>query len=174
MLVALAHAVALEKDSAADGLKGSTAAASLADRLELAAQAVKQARWGRGRQEQQGQQHAAIDNHACLPVRPPTPPVPLPQVYSECPSYDLMLSAMLQGGIPALQQQCRFAPGVPIKPMLAKATRRAGGGGGQGGRRGETGVLEWRGAGGSSPKTMNGVSSPSLLPRREPASSSYP
>lgn len=47
----------------------------------------------------------------------------LKQVYSECPTWDMIIPAMLQDGVVALPTTCHFVPGVPIKPMLAKATR---------------------------------------------------
>ena len=47
----------------------------------------------------------------------------LKQVHSECPSWDLILPALLRDGVMQLPETCHFVPGVPIKPMLAKATR---------------------------------------------------
>lgn len=44
------------------------------------------------------------------------------QCYCECPSYDVMIPALLAHPISELPQHCRFMAGVPIKPMLAKAT----------------------------------------------------
>eukprot|EP01026_Neomeris_dumetosa_P063074 TRINITY_DN5982_c0_g1_i2.p1 TRINITY_DN5982_c0_g1~~TRINITY_DN5982_c0_g1_i2.p1 ORF type:complete len:728 (-),score=114.77 TRINITY_DN5982_c0_g1_i2:371-2533(-) len=44
------------------------------------------------------------------------------QVYSECPSYDELIPALLQGGIDDLEKRCGFVVGVPVKPMLAKPT----------------------------------------------------
>ena len=49
----------------------------------------------------------------------------LKQVHSECPSWDLILPALLRDGVMQLPHTCHFVPGVPIKPMLAKATRGA-------------------------------------------------
>jgi DNA ligase-1 len=46
----------------------------------------------------------------------------LKQVYSECPSWDLILPSLLRDGVQQLPQTCHFVPGIPIKPMLAKAT----------------------------------------------------
>jgi len=46
----------------------------------------------------------------------------LKQVFSECPSWDLIIPAVLAHGILALPETCHFVPGVPVKPMLAKAT----------------------------------------------------
>lgn len=43
-------------------------------------------------------------------------------VVSECPSWDLIVPALLAHGIDALPAHCHFIPGVPVKPMLAKAT----------------------------------------------------
>jgi len=44
------------------------------------------------------------------------------QVYSECPSYDELIPALLKHGLWDLPQHCKFKPTVPIKPMLAKPT----------------------------------------------------
>ncbi|GAX75595.1 hypothetical protein CEUSTIGMA_g3039.t1 [Chlamydomonas eustigma] len=44
------------------------------------------------------------------------------QAYSECPSYDVMIPALLSHPMEELLQHCHFMPGVPVKPMLAKAT----------------------------------------------------
>jgi len=44
------------------------------------------------------------------------------QVYSECPSYDQLVPAMLEHGLAELATHCHFVPGVPIMPMLAKPT----------------------------------------------------
>ncbi len=44
------------------------------------------------------------------------------QVYSECPSYDEMIPALLEHGVRRLPEFCKFTVGVPIKPMLAKPT----------------------------------------------------
>ncbi len=49
----------------------------------------------------------------------------LKQVYSECPTWDLIIPAMLKGGVIALPETCHFVPGVPVKPMLAKPTHGA-------------------------------------------------
>merc|ERR1719321_1978152 len=43
-------------------------------------------------------------------------------VYSECPTYDEVIPALLEHGPAALPEHCKFRPGLPIKPMLAKAT----------------------------------------------------
>lgn len=44
------------------------------------------------------------------------------QVYSECPSYDELVPALLERPIEDLPQHVHFKPGVPVKPMLAKPT----------------------------------------------------
>ena len=47
----------------------------------------------------------------------------LKKVFSECPSFDEIIPALLmEGGIDQLEMRCHFIPGVPIKPMLAKPT----------------------------------------------------
>ena len=60
---------------------------------------------------------------ACHNVVPlPVPPVLPPQVYSECPSYDELIPALLAHPLAELPDRVHFKPGVPIKPMLAKPT----------------------------------------------------
>ena len=44
------------------------------------------------------------------------------RVYSECPSYDDLIPAILEGPISDIPNKVHFKPGVPIKPMLAKPT----------------------------------------------------
>jgi DNA ligase 1 len=47
----------------------------------------------------------------------------LKQVYSELPSYEVIIPAMLEHGIFQLHESCKLQPGVPLKPMLAKPTK---------------------------------------------------
>ncbi|KAH5192231.1 DNA ligase [Parastagonospora nodorum] len=47
----------------------------------------------------------------------------LKTVYSELPSYEVIIPAMLEHGILQLRENCRLQPGVPLKPMLAKPTK---------------------------------------------------
>ncbi|KAF2691007.1 DNA ligase 1 [Lentithecium fluviatile CBS 122367] len=47
----------------------------------------------------------------------------LKSVYSELPSYEVIIPAMLKHGIFNLPENCRLQPGVPLKPMLAKPTK---------------------------------------------------
>ncbi|KAL2021064.1 hypothetical protein VTK56DRAFT_7719 [Thermocarpiscus australiensis] len=47
----------------------------------------------------------------------------LKAVYSELPSYDVIIPAMVEHGIMNLREHCKLRPGVPLKPMLAKPTK---------------------------------------------------
>ncbi|KAI2636455.1 ATP-dependent DNA ligase [Hypomontagnella submonticulosa] len=47
----------------------------------------------------------------------------LKTVYSELPSWDVVIPAMLKNGIMRLKETCKLRPGVPLKPMLAKPTK---------------------------------------------------
>lgn len=47
----------------------------------------------------------------------------LKSVYSELPSYEVVIPAMVEHGIFKLRENCRLQPGVPLKPMLAKPTK---------------------------------------------------
>ncbi|KAI4231789.1 MAG: hypothetical protein LQ349_005391 [Xanthoria aureola] len=47
----------------------------------------------------------------------------LKTVYSELPSYEVIVPAMLEHGIFLLREKCKLQPGVPLKPMLAKPTK---------------------------------------------------
>ncbi|KIK70964.1 hypothetical protein GYMLUDRAFT_33053 [Collybiopsis luxurians FD-317 M1] len=47
-------------------------------------------------------------------------------VYSELPSYDEVIPALLEHGIDGLRSHCKLTPGVPLKPMLAKPTKAIG------------------------------------------------
>jgi DNA ligase 1 len=44
-------------------------------------------------------------------------------VYSELPSYEVIIPAMLEHGLLKLHETCKLQPGVPLKPMLAKPTK---------------------------------------------------
>ncbi|KAN0060144.1 ATP-dependent DNA ligase Cdc17 [Thecaphora frezii] len=44
-------------------------------------------------------------------------------VFSELPSYDVVVPALLENGIEGLRNACKLTPGVPLKPMLAKPTK---------------------------------------------------
>lgn len=45
------------------------------------------------------------------------------QVYSVLPDYDKIVPSLLQIGIWKLSETCKFSPGVPVRPMLAKPTK---------------------------------------------------
>lgn len=45
------------------------------------------------------------------------------KVYSECPSFDEIVPALLEVGVKRLPEVCHFKLGVPVKPMLAKPTK---------------------------------------------------
>lgn len=47
-------------------------------------------------------------------------------VYNELPSYEVIVPALLKGGIWRLRETCKLQPGVPLKPMLAKPTKSIG------------------------------------------------
>ncbi|KAI5809197.1 hypothetical protein BZA77DRAFT_391812 [Pyronema omphalodes] len=47
----------------------------------------------------------------------------LKEVYSELPNYEIIIPAMMKGGIMKLKDACKLQPGVPLKPMLAKPTK---------------------------------------------------
>ncbi|GAA5894838.1 hypothetical protein JCM8208_006083 [Rhodotorula glutinis] len=44
-------------------------------------------------------------------------------VFSEIPSYDLVVPALLDKGVAHLKEACQLTPGIPLKPMLAKPTK---------------------------------------------------
>ncbi|KAK7205198.1 hypothetical protein BZA70DRAFT_299399 [Myxozyma melibiosi] len=44
-------------------------------------------------------------------------------VYSEIPTYDLIIPAIIKDGIMNLRSSCQLTPCVPLKPMLAKPTK---------------------------------------------------
>ena len=46
--------------------------------------------------------------------------------YSELPSHDLVVPALLKSGIQKLRDTCKLTPGIPLKPMLAKPTKAIG------------------------------------------------
>jgi DNA ligase-1 len=63
--------------------------------------------------------------HALTTHASPTLHLPLPrhQVFSELPSYDALVPALLRGGVRGARAACALTPGVPVAPMLAKPTK---------------------------------------------------
>ncbi|EDP44109.1 hypothetical protein MGL_1506 [Malassezia globosa CBS 7966] len=47
-------------------------------------------------------------------------------VFSEVPSYDLLIPALLEHGVEHVQEHLKLSPGIPLKPMLAKPTKAIG------------------------------------------------
>ncbi|KAI9836914.1 MAG: hypothetical protein M1837_003231 [Sclerophora amabilis] len=47
----------------------------------------------------------------------------LKTIYSELPSYEVIIPTMIEHGIFNLRDKCKLQPGVPLKPMLAKPTK---------------------------------------------------
>lgn len=47
-------------------------------------------------------------------------------VFSELPSYDIVVPALLEHGIDGLRERVKLTPGIPLKPMLAKPTKEIG------------------------------------------------
>ena len=45
------------------------------------------------------------------------------QVYSVLPVYDKIVPALLTGGVWELPKKCNFTLGIPVGPMLSKATK---------------------------------------------------
>jgi DNA ligase-1 len=50
----------------------------------------------------------------------------LKAVFSELPSFDMIVPALLRGGVAAARAECQLTPGMPVTPMLAKPTKGVG------------------------------------------------
>ena len=44
-------------------------------------------------------------------------------MFSELPSYEVIIPAIVEHGLFKLRENCKLQPGVPLKPMLAKPTK---------------------------------------------------
>jgi len=44
------------------------------------------------------------------------------EAYAMCPSFDVLVPALIQGGISGVASSCVLTPGTPVKPMLAKVS----------------------------------------------------
>ncbi|WFD43080.1 hypothetical protein MPSI1_001732 [Malassezia psittaci] len=47
-------------------------------------------------------------------------------VFSELPSYNVLIPALLEHGVEGLRDRVKLTPGIPLKPMLAKPTKEIG------------------------------------------------
>ncbi|ROT40329.1 DNA ligase [Sodiomyces alkalinus F11] len=66
---------------------------------------------------------AALKGQAASPSDVEKAEAMLKTVYSELPSYDVIIPTMVEHGIMNLRDHCKLKPGVPLKPMLAKPTK---------------------------------------------------
>ncbi|GLT80757.1 hypothetical protein SLA2020_521800 [Shorea laevis] len=67
------------------------------------------------------EQHSKPPSHIQSPLEEAAKIVK--QVYSVLPVYDIIVPALLKGGVWDLPNTCSFTPGVPMGPMLAKPTK---------------------------------------------------
>ncbi|KAJ3050910.1 tRNA ligase [Rhizophlyctis rosea] len=65
------------------------------------------AKWSTAKREQELEEAASV----------------IKQVYSELPTYDEIVPALLEKGTKGLAEACKLRPGVPLKPMLAHPTK---------------------------------------------------
>ena len=105
VVVALAHAAALQMGPGAGEVQGEGS-----DEGEPCAQA---ARLAKAAKRKDAVALAEVLEEATLIVK---------KCYSEMPSYDALVKAMLAHGVWTLYDHCYFTVGVPVKPMLAKPT----------------------------------------------------
>ncbi|MDP2439520.1 MAG: ATP-dependent DNA ligase [archaeon] len=50
----------------------------------------------------------------------------LRMVYAELPNYEMVIPALLEGGIQGLAERCHLTAGIPVEPMLAHPTKGIG------------------------------------------------
>jgi len=75
---------------------------------------ARAALWEKGEVDAASDESIASSEDAALKV--------MKKVFSECPSLDKIVPAMMEHGVADLPNHCKFTVGVPVSPMLAKPT----------------------------------------------------